>query len=125
MQAAKIRLGRLAVSDIDHVHLLATSSTDAPLSACHTAKAPCSFVKHLRGVAFHLLQGSGCPKNLRSARISLLCQGNVITTLHSPKQLVGIDGLVPGVYNNAISQMPDRCECRRIRRSARRHRDPQ
>ncbi|MGU3560623.1 hypothetical protein, partial [Methylobacterium radiotolerans] len=39
------------------------------------AKAICSFVKRLRGMASTLLQGSGCPKNLRSARTSLLGQG--------------------------------------------------
>jgi len=35
----------------------------------------CPFVKCLRGMASTLLQGSGCPKNLRSARTSLLGQG--------------------------------------------------
>jgi len=48
-----------------------TSSTVAPFSACRRAKAICSFVKRLRGMASTLLQGSGCPKNLRSAWTSL------------------------------------------------------
>jgi len=50
------------------------SSTEAPFSACRRAKAICSFVKRLRGMASTLLQGSECPKNLRSARISFVGQ---------------------------------------------------
>lgn len=52
-----------------------TSSTVAPLSAWRRAKAICSFVKRLRGMAPTLLQSSGCPKNLRSTWTSLLGQG--------------------------------------------------
>ena len=47
-----------------------------PFSACRRAKAIGSFVKRLRGMASSLLQGSGCPKNSRSARTSLLGQGH-------------------------------------------------
>ncbi|MCJ2068862.1 hypothetical protein MKK75_08615, partial [Methylobacterium sp. J-030] len=46
-----------------------------PFSACRRAKAICSFVKRLRGMASTLLQGSGCPKNSRSVRTSLVGQG--------------------------------------------------
>jgi len=48
------------------VHRL-TSSTVAPFPASRRTKAICSFLKRLRGMASIRLEGSGCPKNSRSA----------------------------------------------------------